>query len=285
MQNPLLRTLLVTIICILGGLVLTWGGLHIYGNWHDDWSGYTASTMISGGWCNIAVAPVLGDIIAYSGADKDGYSTESDLPVSTNPDDFSSFLRQAEADPYILGVLVRIDSSGGSPVGGEVIANALRRSILPSVALLGDVAASAGYLIASGANTVIASPFSDVGSIGISMSYLENTQQNETEGLSFVSLSSAEFKDYGSPDKPLTLGERALLERDLKIYHQYFVELVAENRELPIEAVEALADGSSMPGSLALENGLVDTLGDQETARGWFAQELGLTPAEIVFCE
>jgi protease-4 len=285
MQNPLIRTLLITIICIIGGLILTWGGLRIYGTWHDDWSGYTASTMISDGWCNVAVAPVVGDIIAYAGADKDGYSTESDLPVSTNPDDFSYFLRQAEADPYVLGVLVRIDSSGGSPVGGEVIANALRRSILPSVALLGDVAASSGYLVASGANTVIASPFSDVGSIGITMSYLENTRQNERDGLSFVSLSSGQFKDYMSPDKPLTTEERVLLERDLDIWHTYFVELVSENRGLPLEHVAALADGSSMPGSLALENGLVDTLGDQETARAWFAQELGLTPAEIVFCE
>lgn len=241
--------------------------------------------MVSDGVCNIAVAPVVGEIVSYAGANKDGFTVESDLPPSTNPDDFSFFLRQAEADPNVLGILVRIDSSGGSPVGGEVMANALKRSILPSVALLGDVAASSGYLIASGADTIVASPFSDVGSIGLTMSYLENSQQNETEGLSFVSLSSAEFKDYGSPDKPLTLGERALLERDLGIYHQYFVKLVSENRGLSVETVGALADGSSMPGSLALENGLVDTLGDQETAREWFAQELGLSPEEVVFCE
>lgn len=237
------------------------------------------------GWCNIAVLSAQGTIISYAGADKDGYSMENDLPMSTNPDDFSYMLRRAEADPYVFGVLVRVDSSGGSPVGAEVIANTLKRSPLYSAALVGDIAASAGYLIASGADTIIASPFSDVGSIGVTMSYVENTQQNQMDGLNFVSLSSAEFKDYGSPDKPLTFAERALLERDLKIYHQYFVDLVAENRALPVETVEALADGSSMPGALALEHGLIDMLGDQETARAWFAEQLDLSPEEVVFCE
>src|SRR5690606_33119138 len=105
MNNPIIRTLLITIICILAGIFFLWACLHIYGTWHDDWSGYTASTMISDGWCNIAVIPVYGGIISYPGADKDGYTMESDLPPSTNPDDFSYVLRQAEADPNILGVL------------------------------------------------------------------------------------------------------------------------------------------------------------------------------------
>jgi protease-4 len=258
-------------------------GLRIFGSWHDEWSGYNTSTMISDGFCNVAVIPITGDIIPFAGANQDGSGNE--MPISTNPDDVAATLRFAENDPNVLGVLVRIDSSGGSPVASEIITNGFKNSSLPVVALIREIATSGAYLSATGAQTIIASPFSDVGSIGITMSYLENTLKNSKEGLEYVSLISAKFKDYGNPDKPLTSAERDLLERDLKIYHDQFVKEVAENRNLPIEQVAKLADGSSMPGALALENKLVDALGDQETARAWFAERLEITPEEVIFCE
>lgn len=264
-------------------IVVFAAGLRIYGSWHDEWSGYNASTMISDGSCNIAVIPITGDIIPYAGADQDGSGNE--LPPSTNPDDTLSTLRWAENDPNIFGVLVRIDSGGGSPVSSEIIANGFKNSSLPVVALIREIGTSAAYLSATGAETIIASPFSDVGSIGVTLSYLENTVKNSKEGLQYVSLASAKFKDYLNPDKPLTSAERDLVERDLKIWHEYFVKEVAENRNLPIEQVAKLADGSSMPGTLALENNLIDALGDQETARAWFAEQLEISPDEVVFCE
>jgi protease-4 len=258
-------------------------GLRIFGSWHDEWSGYNASTMISDGSCNIAVIPITGDIIPYAGALQDGSGNE--MPPSTNPDDTLATLRSAESDPNVLGVLTRIDSSGGAPVASEVIANGFKNSSLPVVALIRETGTSGAYLLATGAETIIASPFSDVGAIGITMSYLENSKKNTNEGLQFVSLASVKFKDYANPDKPLTSDERNLLERDLKIWHEQFVKEVAENRNLPIEQVAKLADGSSMPGALALENNLVDFLGDQETARVWFAEQLEISPEEVVFCE
>ena len=273
-------------IIILGAvaiIVVFAVGLRIFGSWHDEWSGYNASTKISDGSCNIAVIPITGDIIPYAGADQDGSGNE--MPPSTNPDDTLATLRGAENDPNILGVLARIDSSGGTPVASEVITNGFKNSSLPVVALIRETGTSGGYLIATGAKTIIASSFSDVGSIGITMSYLENTAKNTNEGLQYVSLASAKFKDYGDPDKPLTQDERNLLERDLKIWHEQFVKEVAENRNIPVEQIAKLADGSSMPGSLALENKLIDSLGDQETARTWLAEQLKIKPEEVMFCE
>jgi len=257
--------------------------LWIWGSWHDEWSGYNASTAVSDGYCNIAVIPITGNIIPYAGADEDG-SGNTPSP-STNPDDTLTALRAAEADPNIRGVLVRVDSSGGSPVAAEVIASGLKHASLPLAALIREMGASAAYLAATGAKTIIASPFSDIGSIGVTMSYIDNSAKNAKEGLQYVPLASAKFKDYGDPDKPLTADERTLLERDLKIYHNQFVKEVAENRNLPIEQVAKLADGSSMPGALALENKLIDALGDQETARAWFAEQLGIPLEEVAFCE
>ena len=263
-------------------LVVFFIGLWGYGAWHDEWSGYNASWEVSDGVCNIAVASVNGDITTMGGAATTEGEEDS---LITNADDVLALLRSAEADPNILGVIVNIDSLGGAPVASELIANALKNLSLPTVALIREFGTSGGYLAATGADTIIASPLSDVGSIGVTLSYLENWEKNAKEGLRFVSLSSGKYKDYGNPDKPLTAEERALLERDLKIYHDQFIKEVSENRNLPIEDVAKLADGSSMPGELALQNKLIDALGDQETARAWFAGELGLSDGEIIFCE
>ena len=249
--------------------------LGIFGGWHDEWSGYNAGTKISDGSCNIAIVPIMGEI----GIVGDGES------LFTTADETLSLLRIAEKDPDIHGVLVRIDSLGGSPVASEIITDALKRFSLPVVSLIRESGTSAGYRVATGADIIFASPVSDIGSIGVTMSYLDNTQKNMQDGFKYVSLTSAQFKDYGNPDKPLTSSERALLERDLKIYHEQFVKAVAENRGLSVDYVAKLADGSSMPGALALQNKLIDALGDQETTRAWFAEKLGITPEEVVFCE
>lgn len=275
----------IIVLWIVATLVTFTIGLWMFGVWHDEWSGYNTrtKTTISDGVCNIAVVPIIGDIIPYAGADQDGNGYE--LPPSANPDDALVTLRSAETDSNILGVFVRIDSSGGSPVASEIIANAIKKSPLPTVALIREIGTSGAYLAATGAKTIIASPFSDIGSIGVTMSYLENTAKNAKDGLQYIPLVSAQFKDYGDPDKPLTYAERILIERDLKIIHEQFVKEVAENRGLSIEQVSKLADGSSMPGELALKNKLIDSIGDQETARDWFAEQLKITPKEVVFCE
>lgn len=280
-----LQELKTIVLWSIATLITFTVGLLIFGAWHDEWSGYNASMETTAGeeMCNIAVIPIMGDIIPYAKADLDGSGNE--MPPSTNPDDVFVAIRAAESNPNIKGILARVDSGGGSPVAGETISNGLKRSTLPVAALIREAGVSAAYYIATGAKMIIASPLSDVGSIGVTMSYLDNTEKNAKDGLRYVSLTSAQFKDYGNPDKVLTQDERNLIERDLKIYHEQFVKEVSENRGLPIEQVAKLANGASMPGALALQNKLVDALGDQETARKWFAEKLGLPEKEIVFCE
>jgi len=224
--------------------------------------------------------PIVGDITTLPPTTEEGSGA-----TETNIDDVVTRIRQAESESAIKGMLVRIDSGGGYPVASEIVANTLKKSSLPSVGLIREMGASGAYLIATGADVIIASPFSDIGSIGVTMSYIGNWKQNADNGLDYVSLKSAEFKDYTNPDKPLTEAERKLIERDLKIYHEQFVKEVSENRNMPIEEVAKLADGSSMAGVLALEARLIDSLGDQETAREWLAKELKMSAEEVVFCE
>jgi len=264
------------------GLGTLFIGLQIWGSWHDEWSGYTTSQVFSDGECNIAVIPIEGEIVSVGSdvIDENGFEY-----ITTSADKFASDIRRAEADVHIVGILIRIDSGGGSPVASEVMMDALKATPLPSVALIREIGSSGAYLAATGADIIYASPFSDVGSIGVTMSYLEKVEQNKRDGLDFVSLSSAPYKDTMNPNSFLTATEHALLTRDLDIYHKYFVELVATNRGITVQEVNRLADGSSMPGALALDTRLIDAIGNQTTARGWFAGRLELKTEEVIFCE
>ncbi|MCA9354713.1 MAG: signal peptide peptidase SppA [Candidatus Kaiserbacteria bacterium] len=232
---------------------------------------------ISDGNCNIAVLPIEGAILPYHGI--------GDFELITTPESVESYLRAVEDDPDILGILVEINSPGGTPVASARIAERFRSTNLPVVGLVGDMAASGGYMIAAATDYLIASPMSDVGSIGVNMSYVEESAKNEEEGLTYVQLTTGKFKDTGSPNRPITDEERELLLADLQIIHDEFVGMVATYRDLDRMDVEAIADGSSMPGARAISAGLIDALGGRTEAQEAFANILEIDPAYVQFCE
>ena len=85
-----------------------------------------------------------------------------------------------------------------------------------------------------------------------------------------------------NPDKVLTDEERNLIERDLNIIYENFIKAVADNRNLEIEKVKLLADGSSMPGQMALENGLIDKIGGKYEVEEYLKE---LISNNIVLCK
>jgi protease IV len=238
---------------------------------------YETELSISDGTCNVAVIPIEGEIWPF-------YAL-SYVPGVITPEMVETSMRQAEEDTAIEAVLVEINSPGGLPVASERIAERLRSSTLPVVGMIGDMGASGGYMIAAAADHLIASPMSMVGSIGVTMSYLEYSQQNEDSGIEYVELNSGEFKNAGDPNKPLTEEEREVFQRDLDDLHNEFVTLVSRYRDIPKEKVAELADGSTMNGNRALEVGLVDGLGARKEAREALATILAKDISEIIFCE
>ena len=240
----------------------------------DTWYNIEA---VSDGSCNIAVLPIEGVILPFNGYE--------DYPLVVTPGLVRDFISKSEDDVNIKGLLLEINSPGGTPVAAEQISNYINDSSLPSIGLIGDIGASGAYLVAASTDTVIASAMSDVGSIGVTMSYLENTAKNEEEGISFVELTSGKFKEAGNPNRELSEEERELFEADLKIVHDEFVRQIAEMRNKSVEEIQALADGSSMPGIRALEKGLIDQIGNRTTAKEVFSVKLSLGVDEIVFCE
>lgn len=261
-------------------LAVFYVGLMLFGSWHDEWSGYNASVSVSDGYCNIAVIPLHGEMTTAALFDEYG----TPIP-SASLDDFMYALRSAEYDPNIEGVIVSIDSPGGSPYAGEAVANELMRSPLASAAVIRDQGLSAGYWAATGADRIFASPVSDVGSIGATMSYLEYAKQNEESGLRYVEIASGPLKNAGDPDRHLSDDELARFQSDIDALADVFIREVAKNRNMPLDAVEAIADGGSYLGASALEKGLVDELGDRENARLWFSSALSLNPEDVVLCE
>jgi protease-4 len=227
--------------------------------------------------CNVVGIAVRGPITVSAG----GFAPEECLygcEYITSSDEVLEYLNEARDNNDIKAILIDIESGGGEPVPSEEIAMAVKNTEKPSVAWIRQVGTSGAYWIASAADTIIASANSDVGSIGITMSYLDNVNKNYQEGLTYNSLSSGKYKDAGNPDRALTEEEVDLFRRDLAIIHTNFIAAVAANRAMPLEQVAALADGSTMLGAMALENGLIDAIGGQKEAYTVLEELIGEEP-------
>ncbi|MFT4537470.1 MAG: protease-4 [Saprospiraceae bacterium] len=206
--------------------------------------------------CTVAGVQFHGALYTY-------YDQESQAmdDVSTS-EDIAYYLSVAEDASNIEVILLEIDSYGGSPVAAQEVVETMQKYVTkPIVVQIREAGDSAGYYVASAGDHIIASALSDVGSIGVTMSYVDASDSNKKEGYTYNQISTGKFKDSGDPQKMLTTEEKALFQRDVDITHEAFVQTVATNRSMDIESVRALADGSAMLGEMALEKGLIDQVG------------------------
>ena len=196
-------------------------------------------------------------------------------------DDVYSIMQKAQENDKIKYVVVEINSYGGSPVAGMEMMTAFKNFKKPVVVFARNGIASAAYLAATGAQTIFASVATDVGSIGVTASYLENVEKNRKEGLEYIDLSVGKYKDTGDPNRPISNEEKQLIMRDCEILHEQFISAVATNRNLDIDKVRELADGSTMLGEAALKNGLIDRIGDAYDVVTFLTEKMG---EEVKIC-
>lgn len=228
--------------------------------------------------CNVLGIKLHGDLVTYIPPTDSYTNEENDASAGgdqTASEDIVYSIEQAEKDDNIKAIILEIDSYGGYPTAGEEVANALKKVKKTAIALIREGGASAAYMAASATDKIFASKNSDVGGIAVTMSYLDRVRQNQKEGLTYIPLSSGKFKDTGDPNKPLSQEEKNLLMRDANILHQNFVKMVAENRNLDIKKVEVLADGSTMLGEMALQNGLIDQIGGLSEVKEYLKEKIG----------
>ncbi|HVL52082.1 MAG TPA: signal peptide peptidase SppA [Actinomycetota bacterium] len=177
-------------------------------------------------------------------------------------------LEKAEDDPNVEAIILNVDSPGGGVLASDAIYNKVREvnQDIPVVALMGDTAASGGYYISAGASEIVAHRFTWTGSIGVIAMIPNFTDAADKLGITITTVKSGALKDIGSPFREITEEERALFQELIDEAYSGFVEVVAEGRELPDARVRELADGRIYSGNQARELGLVDHLGDRDTA-------------------
>ena len=180
--------------------------------------------------------------------------------------------RIGEAD-HVKGVILTINSPGGTTAGGEAIFEAVRKIAekKPVVAQVGTLAASAGYMIATAADHIVARQSSIVGSIGVLVQFPDVTGLMEMVGVKVEGVKSSPLKAEPSPFTPTTEEERAMLRALVMDSYDWFVGLVEERRPLSRAEVLAVADGSIFTGRQGLQRKLVDELGGQDVAIEWLA--------------
>lgn len=178
----------------------------------------------------------------------------------------------------VKGVVISINSPGGSTTGGEALYEALRELAekKPVVAEIRTVGTSAGYMVALSADHIVARYNTITGSIGVLFQYGNIEKLLDTVGVKMEAVKSAPLKaepDFYSPTTPET---RAMLDSMVQDSYNWFVGLVAERRDLDAAKAKELADGRVLTGHLALDEKLIDAIGGEDKAIDWLESEKGV---------
>lgn len=226
-----------------------------------------------------------------------GEILNGDAPDSyIGADRFVDEIRQARESSRVKAVVLRVNSPGGDFLASDRLWNevALTREVKPVIASMSTYAASGGYYMSMSADTIVASPNTITGSIGI-FSILFNLSSFMEDKLGITSdvVKTGKYSDIITTDRPLTDFEKGLLQKGAEEGYESFVTKAAAGRGMTIEEIDAIASGRVWTGMQAKENGLVDVLGGYNDAVAIAAEKAGITgdykvvlyPAQKTFFE
>ena len=173
--------------------------------------------------------------------------------------DFENQLVEAAGRSDVNGILLIIDSPGGSVAGTPEAAALVKKinSQKPVVAFTDSLMVSAAYWIGSQASMIVASKSAQVGSIGVYQAFLDSSRQAEIQGLKVELFKTGKFKGMGIDGTPLTDDQRKLLQERVDEVFGWFVDAVTEDRSIPADAMQ----GQSFFAEEAMLNDLIDTIG------------------------
>lgn len=235
--------------------------------------------------CNVAVIKLQGGITTYNDSSVDTTDPSADMSGWVDSEHIVADIEAADASSTIDAIVMQIDSTGGSPVAAEEISGALRRAHKSTVALIRGEGLSAAYWSATGADTIFAAENSEVGSIGVTSSYVDQVKHNTQIGYTFHSISTGEYKDMLNSNKALTKGEEALVREEIGVMFDNFVNTVSRNRNIAVASITpALTSGAPFIASYALEHKLIDQIGDKESVRDYLAEKLRKPKSQIIYC-
>lgn len=215
---------------------------------------YAKSVPLRGtGAGKIAVVYADGDIVMGKG-----------VKGSIASDDFRMLLQKIRADESFDALVLRVNSPGGSALASDIIWREIEliKGKMPVIVSMGDVAASGGYYIASGADSIYADANTITGSIGV-FTVIPNISgfMNNKLGISFDGVKTAPYADAPSATRPLNTMEQKMLQSGVDSIYHTFKSRVAKGRKKSIDYVDSIAQGRVWLGSDAINVGLVDRIG------------------------
>ncbi len=200
-------------------------------------------------------------------------------------DDLRWQLEQARDDANVRAVVLEVDSPGGEVTASDMIYHAVvqTRARKPVVVYMESLAASGGYYVSCGGKYLMANETSITGSIGVIIQTLNYEQLFNKIGLASVVFKSGKFKDMLNGARPITPEERDYVQGFVMKTYEQFLGIVAKERNVPADVLRnGIADGRILSGRDALDNKLIDGLGQIEDAFAK-AKELGRAPdAKVV---
>jgi protease-4 len=188
-------------------------------------------------------------------------------------------LRDALEDDSVDAIVFRVSSPGGSYVASDAIWREtvrIREAGKPLVVSMGDYAASGGYFVSMTADHIVADPATLTGSIGVFGGKLVMEGLAEKLGVTFDDLSTGAHASIFSPMRDYSESEWIEVNSWLDRVYADFTQKVADAREIPVDRVREIARGRVWTGQDAYDLGLVDELGDMETAITRAAELAGL---------
>lgn len=202
----------------------------------------------------------------------------------TMVDDMRLALQQARDDDRVRAIVLEIDSPGGEVTASDIIYNWVvkTRAKKPVVVYMDSLAASGGYYVSCGGQYLMANETTITGSIGVIIQTLNYEQLFNKVGLASVVFKSGKFKDMLSGTRPVTPEEREYIQGFVMKTYDKFLGIVAKERNLPAEGLRnSVADGRILSGKDALDNKLIDGVGQIEDAFTK-AKELGHAPGATI---
>ena len=221
----------------------------------------------------VAVLYATGEIdgsTSVPGMAEDGIDSES----------LAATIRDLQYDDDVKGLVLRVNSPGGSAFGSEVIWKAVedfKKSGKPVAVSMSDYAASGGYYISSGAQRIFAEPTTITGSIGI-FGVIPNASNfiNNTLGVKFEEVTTNKNAIAGAIYKPLTEPQKAALQRMVEHGYDLFTRRCAAGRNVSQDSIKSIAEGRVWDGITAKNIGLVDEFGGLQAAINWVAKKANL---------
>lgn len=244
-----MKKILIIGIIILGLVALSVGGAFLL----------TRDSIDLDHGDKVAVIDVRG-VIASTSAD--GLFTSE----GATPARIRSQIEKADNDPSVKAILFEINSPGGTIVASEAIAEAIKDTKKPTVAWLGEIAASGGYYVASATDYIVADKGTMTGSIGVIFTFPQYDRLLDKLGVEMRVFKAGKYKDIASPYRNITPEEEAIVNEWVQSAYDDFINTVALNRNLSEDYVRTIAEGNIYTGKKAVELDLADKIGTRSDA-------------------